>query len=95
MEEIITNGGLIVSGTALTLLVQSAVKMWTSRNQKNDVGPQPFEVKVNSRYADYKENYDAHENLFARLSQVEKDAVGATTKLDMIIKTVNRIEDKI
>lgn len=50
MEEIIKAGGLVLSGGALSLIVTSLVKVWTSRNQKNDVGPQPFEVKAVDRY---------------------------------------------
>lgn len=46
MDEILTGGGLILSGGALTLIINALLKVWSARNQKNEIGPQPFEVKT-------------------------------------------------
>ena len=45
ISQLIAGGGIAISGVLVLKLVELGTKMWTARNQKTDVGPQPFMVE--------------------------------------------------
>lgn len=102
ISQLIAGGGLVLSGGLILKLLELAQKVWLGKNQKTQVGPQPFEVKASADYALksdcnglHVKNEREHENIFARLSFCEQSLSGSNAKLDMLIKGVDRLEKKI
>lgn len=79
-DALLQGGGLIVSGAALATIVNALVKVWTARNQRTTVAPQPLEVKGAPQFVTKEEfekhtaaNARDHENLFSRLNRNDRD----------------------
>lgn len=50
LADIIQNGGLVLSGAALTKIVSIAVKAWAARNGKTEVANDPLNVNKLDKY---------------------------------------------
>ena len=50
ISDIIQNGGLVLSGAALTKIVSIAVKAWAARNGKTEVANDPLNVNKLDKY---------------------------------------------
>lgn len=46
ISSLIGNGGLVLGGAALAKLIDAALQMWRSRNQRTEITPQPLVVRA-------------------------------------------------
>jgi hypothetical protein len=111
--DLVMGGGIAISGVIVLKILEFAGQWFMTRNQKAQVGPQPFEVSETekprtckncierhqlldkSRDEEKKDNKDAHENVFLRLSVIEKEQGTTAGKLDMLIEGMKRVETKV
>lgn len=85
---------LTIGGAALTTLggiIGAVIKAYTSRNQRTEITPSPLSIEQTAYQAAMKDNNRDHENLFSRMSSVEKDV--AAIKADNVAQ--NRILDRM
>lgn len=73
LKDIVAGGGLVVSGGVIAKLIDAGARAWSARNQRTRIEPQPLEVDHKIRWAEKADNALAHENIFARLSEHDKD----------------------
>lgn len=102
LETIIQGGGLVLSGAALTTLVNAVSKMWSARHQKTEIAPQPLEVKGAPAYVTKEEfekhvqdNGRDHENLFARLNRNDRETSEIKGMLAGIRDDLSAIKNKL
>ncbi len=50
MDNILQNGGLVLSGAALSVLVKAGVSMWRSRHQRTEIANDPLRVDKLDKY---------------------------------------------
>jgi hypothetical protein len=94
--------GLTIGGAALTT-VGGLIGAWLkARHSRMEITPQPLEVRESLKYSLAEDcqrhqhhNELAHENLFARMAAVEKEQARTSAKLEMVLESLNRIENKI
>lgn len=94
-EALLQSGGLFVSGAALTIIVNALVKVWTARNQKTEIAPQPLDVKLKETFASKDDNDVDHKEIFNRISALEMGHSRLRGEVDMIKPQLDRIEGKL
>ncbi len=100
--QLIAGGGIALSGAVVLKLIEVGSRMWAARSQKNEIGPQPFEVKETPEYTlkgdcigKHAENERQHENIFARLTWLEKEATGVKANVDTIKGDVGDMKQQV
>ena len=89
--ETVDGISLSVGGAAVGTICTCLVQMWKARNQKTEIAPNPLSIEQTAYQAAMKDNNRDHENLFSRMSSVEKDV--AAIKADNVAQ--NRILDRM
>ena len=89
--ETVDGISLSVGGAAVGTICTCLVQMWKARNQKTEITPNPLSIEQTAYQAAMKDNNRDHENLFSRMSSVEKDV--AAIKADNVAQ--NRILDRM
>lgn len=74
LADIIQNGGLVLSGAALTKIVSIAVKAWAARNGKTEVANDPLNVNKLDKYVTRGEFNKAIERNEADHQRMHNDA---------------------
>lgn len=98
VSQLLAGGGIALSGAVVYKLIDLAAKMWTSRNQKSTVGPQPFEVRAAEEYvrhrdfADYCKVADRRHNDL--VEQVQGDRRALAENLSGIRKQLGDLDEK-
>ena len=94
MEEIpagVINGGIFIGGTAVGVLVNAAVKIWTARNQRTNITPQPLEIKSIKDVQSIDQCRSMMTETFRRLGDLEK----ITSALSERLKDIAEIKEDI
>ena len=101
-DALLQGGGLILSGAALTTIVNAVSKMWSARHQKTEIAPQPLEVKGAPEYVTREEfhrhaadNARDHENLFARMNRNDRETSEIKGLLSAIRDDLTAIKNKL
>jgi hypothetical protein len=50
LADIIQGGGLVIGGAALAKLIDAGLKVWSARNQKVEIKPNPMGVKLEDAF---------------------------------------------
>lgn len=74
MDNILQNGGLVLSGAALSVLVKAGVSMWRARHQRTEIANDPLRVDKQDKYVTRGEFNRAVERNDADHARLERDA---------------------
>ena len=74
MDNILQNGGLVLSGAALSVLVKAGVSMWRSRHQRTEIANDPLRVDKQDKYVTRGEFNRAVERNEKDHERIERDA---------------------
>ena len=93
---------MTIGGATGAAIVSAVVKIWASRNARTEISPNPLSVEQTAYQAKMKENEKDHENLFFRMSAVEKEVAGIkaetaaqTRILDRMVSRIDALYDRI
>ena len=87
------DGGFVMGGAALALLIQAAMRVYTSRNQRTTLEPIPLRVAPElpprteaecNRLRD--QDRDARTEIFLRLNSLDKSMADIGAKVDILLK---------
>ena len=102
LADILTNGGLVISGAALARIADLAMKAWSSRNQRTEISPSPFGVEVLDRKqtlescrANMAQNTVEHADLFKRVASVEQRTAMLDERTLGIVTQLKSIGDDV
>lgn len=99
LETIIQGGGLVLSGAALTTLVNAVSKMWSARHQKTEIAPQPLDVRKAPDYVTCEACRERHAEVEKRLADGTRafDAIRAKMDSDHrdVIQGINKLNDRM
>ena len=87
-DALLQGGGLIVSGAALATIVNALVKVWTARNQRTTVAPQPLEVKGAPQFV-------TCEQCELRHREVDNRLAAGTRAFDAVRSKIDAVETKM
>jgi hypothetical protein len=100
MGEVITGGGLVVSGVCVKWLIDAVLQWRTARNQKTEIANQPVSVKVESPTPLQTEdecirlmslNDLSHAKLFKEFEEI----IRAVARLEERMKDIHEIKNDI
>lgn len=93
---------LTAGGAALGTVCTALVNIWRARNQRTEIAPDPLHIEQSAYQAQMKSNAHDHENMFSRISVLEKDVsalkaenVAQTKILDRMASQVDKLYDRI
>lgn len=102
VSEILSSGGLVISGAAVAKLADVMIKAWSARNQKTEVAGQPLRVTQEPKYAhesDLAKALEAQAELnrevFGRLCNVEQRLSNAEGCGKMLQSDVTEMKNDI
>ena len=102
LTDILQGGGLVLGGAAVAKIIDAVVRIYGNRHQRTEVTPQPLEVCASKQYRTLDEcrvieerNRSDHENIFFRISALEKSMAENSAMLDQIWKTLTRIDERM
>lgn len=82
LMDIVQNGGLVLSGAAVTKIVSLAVKAWTARNQKTEVANDPLNVNKLDKFVTRGEFNKAMERNEADHKRMQEDAASDHQRME-------------
>lgn len=92
----------MVDGMSLTLggatgaaIVTAIVKIWTSRNQKTELSPDPIRTEQSNLQVAWKDNAKDHENIFARMQAQEIKLAELSGRVDAQFKNIEKQLDTV
>lgn len=102
IADVLSTGGLVISGAAVAQLANIGVKAWSARNQKTEVSGQPLRVVAEPKYvhesdlAKALDNQDAlNREMFSRLGHVEQRVANAEGCSKLMQQDVTEIKGDI
>jgi hypothetical protein len=102
ITSLLEGGGLVIGGAAVMKIIDVVANAYSARNQRTTIYPQPIEVRESPALQSVEEcriinrqNREEHENMFARISALEKSSAENSGKLGIILDIVNRIEARM
>jgi hypothetical protein len=82
ISDIIQNGGLILSGAAVTKIVGLAMKAWAARNQRTEISNDPLKVDKLDKYVTRGEFNKALERNEADHKRMRDDAAADHERME-------------
>ena len=82
VAEIVQNGGLVLSGAALTKIVSIAVKAWAARNGKTEVTNDPLNINKLDKFVTRGEFNKAMERNEADHKRMQEDAAADHQRME-------------
>ncbi len=98
-DALLQGGGLIVSGAALATIVNALVKVWTARNQRTTVEPQPLEVKGAPKFVTCEQCELRHKGVDASLAAGTRAFEAIRARMDTdhrdVMNSIQKLNDRI
>ena len=98
-DALLQGGGLIVSGAALATIVNALVKVWTARNQRTTVEPQPLEVKGAPKFVTCEQCELRHKGVDASLAAGTRAFEAIRARMDAdhrdVMNSIQKLNDRI